>query len=188
MALRRAQRDRPRLRARIRFRQPRLLGPQLHPVQPPQRAHRGPRLAVTSEYTLSFGQRIGTRGFYKATWVDRDVDDIVEDQIFFENGQTEIFSDESQPALDGGFFGDNRSTATATLDRKYEALQIQGDYRLTDHWRLAGNYTYQLKNEGNYVGEATNQPVLASSIDDYPEMFNGRNVSYGRLPSIRSTR
>ncbi len=141
---------------------------------------------ITSEYTLSFGQRIGTRGFYKATWVDRDTDDIVENQIFIENGQTEVFSEESQPALEGGFFGDNQIYGNSDVaDRDYEAIQIQGDYRLTDHWRLAGNYTYQIKNEGNFVGEATNQPVLTSSIDNYPEMFNGRNASYGRLPSFQ---
>jgi hypothetical protein len=141
---------------------------------------------ITSEYTLSFGQRIGTRGFYKATWVDRDTDDIVENQIFIENGQTEIFSDESQPALEGGFFGDNQIYGNSDVaDRDYEAIQIQGDYRLTDRWKLAGNYTYQIKNEGNFVGEATNQPVLTSAIDNYPEMFNGRNISYGRLPSYQ---
>ena len=141
---------------------------------------------ITSEYTLSFGQRIGTRGFYKATWVDRDADDIVENQIFIENGQTEVFSEESQPVLEGGFFGDNQIYGNSDVaDREYEAIQIQADYRLTDHWRLAGNYTYQIKNDGNFVGEATNQPVLTSSIDNYPEMFNGRNVSYGRLPSYQ---
>ncbi len=141
---------------------------------------------ITSEYTLSFGQRIGTRGFYKATWVDRDTDDIVENQIFIENGQTEVFSEESQPVLEGGFFGDNQIYGNSDVaDRDYEAIQIQADYRLTDHWRLAGNYTYQIKNDGNFVGEATNQPVLTSSIDNYPEMFNGRNTSYGRLPSYQ---
>ncbi|HEX2463632.1 MAG TPA: TonB-dependent receptor, partial [Thermoanaerobaculia bacterium] len=141
---------------------------------------------ITSEYTLSFGQRIGTRGFYKATWVDRDTDDIVENQIFIENGQTEVFSEESQPVLEGGFFGDNQIYGNSDVaDRDYEAIQIQADYRLTDHWRLAGNYTYQIKNEGNFVGEATNQPVLTSAIDNYPEMFNGRNISYGRLPSYQ---
>jgi hypothetical protein len=35
-----------------------------------------------------------------------------------------------------------------------------------------GQYTLELKNEGNYEGEATNSPGATSRIGDYPEIYN----------------
>ena len=40
------------------------------------------------------------------------------------------------------------------------AWLFQGRYRLSSRWSVYGNYTVQLKNDGNFEGEAANQPGL----------------------------
>jgi hypothetical protein len=52
-----------------------------------------------------------------------------------------------------------------------------------------GHYTLQLKNDGNYEGEQTNQPAYVSIIGDYPEAFSAdRNYPYGRLQDFQRSR
>jgi hypothetical protein len=47
----------------------------------------------------------------------------------------------------------------------------------------------QLKNDGNYEGEGTNQPGNKSFIGDYPEAFNAaRNFPDGRLQDFQRSR
>ena len=136
---------------------------------------------ANEEIAVSFGQRLGTSGFYKVTLVDRETTDIVEDFVLFENGQVDV------PAADPVTTADVIVNANTNLARReYRGVQIQGDYRVGSNLRIAGNYTYQDKNHGNFEGEATNQPVLSSSIGDDPELFpNGRNISFGRLFSFQ---
>ena len=44
------------------------------------------------------------------------------------------------------------------------------------------NYTYMIKYEGNYEGEATNQPALAPGINSFPEIIDpNRSFAFGRL-------
>lgn len=135
---------------------------------------------VTNELTFSFGMSLAQgRGFFKATYVNRDVDDIVEDFIAIENGITTI----TDPIM---VLADNIVIANSNEPRReYEAFQVQGSYRITDNWLVNGNYTYQIRNHGNFVGENTNQPVLRSSIGNQVEFYNGRNVSFGRLPGFQ---
>ena len=51
---------------------------------------------------------------------------------------------------------------------KYEGLLFQGRYNIRPRWTLNGHYTLQFKNDGNYEGEAANQPGVPSSMGDYP--------------------
>jgi hypothetical protein len=47
---------------------------------------------------------------------------------------------------------------------------------------MAGHYTVQIRNHGNYEGENTNQPGIPSSFGDYPEILvPERNFPEGRL-------
>ncbi len=39
--------------------------------------------------------------------------------------------------------------------RKYDGIQLQTAYRLTNRWNFAGNYTIQINNEGNQEGEGS---------------------------------
>jgi hypothetical protein len=77
-----------------------------------------------------------------------------------------------------------RNTDEAT--REYQALVFQGNYRVTPRWSLNGHWTVQLKNEGNFEGEAANQPAITSPIGDYPEIFVAeRHFPTGRLASFQ---
>jgi hypothetical protein len=67
-------------------------------------------------------------------------------------------------------------------EREYQALLIQSNYRLRDNLQLEGHWTIQLKNDGNFEGEATNQPGISSEVGDYPEILvPERNFPTGRL-------
>jgi hypothetical protein len=53
--------------------------------------------------------------------------------------------------------------------RDYQALQFHSRYSINRRWSVAGNYTLELKDDGNYEGEAAFQPAIPSPIGDFPE-------------------
>ena len=131
---------------------------------------------ITEEWTVGFGAQLGRNGFVKATYVDRDMDDIIEDFITFDLGTT-VITDPLQLNLDNQEF---RNTDIA--DRSYKAVQVQARYQITPNWSVQGNYTHQLENDGNFAGEATNQPGIQSNLGNYPEIVDpDRNAPFGRL-------
>jgi hypothetical protein len=66
--------------------------------------------------------------------------------------------------------------------RDYQAIELLADQRIRANWTVAAHWTVQLKNEGNYEGEAANQPGVGGAIGDYPELLvEGRNFPSGRL-------
>ena len=49
-----------------------------------------------------------------------------------------------------------------------------------------GHWTMQLENEGNFEGEAANQPGMPSLFGDYPEVFTeDRNYPIGRFDDFQ---
>jgi outer membrane receptor protein involved in Fe transport len=132
---------------------------------------------VTKEFTASLGVQLG-RGFLKGGYVRRDVNRFVEDFIDLSTGQTDVtFEGE-----DYGTFQNRVFRNTDEPKRSYDGLVFQGRYRLSSRWNVYGNSTVQLKNEGNFEGEATNQPGSSSTFGDYPEVFNeARHFPIGRL-------
>jgi hypothetical protein len=65
--------------------------------------------------------------------------------------------------------------------RKYQSIQFEARSRV---WQLPvqGHYTVQIKNHGNFEGEAGNQPGNPTTWLDYPEMLDpARYEPYGRL-------
>lgn len=67
------------------------------------------------------------------------------------------------------------------VERRYQALQFVGRYDLTRSLYLNGHYTVQLQNNGNFEGEAANQPANPSDFGDYPEILTARSYPDGRL-------
>lgn len=132
---------------------------------------------ITKEFTASLGAAIG-RGYVKGTFVDRDVTGVVEDFITLEGGSTTV--------IENGFnFGTFQNVIYDNSDipeRRYRALQFQSKYQLFSRLGLYANYTYQLKNDGNFEGEGVNTPGSPSVFGDYPEIFTAaRNFPTGRL-------
>lgn len=133
---------------------------------------------LTKEFTVSAGSTLGSRGHLKATYIRRRAGNFIEDFLDTTTGATEIMHE----GRSYGTFVNELFRNTNALERNYDALQFDGRYRLFDRFQLDGSYTVQLRNEGNFEGEATNQPGISSDAFDYPEIFTPeRNYPLGRL-------
>ena len=128
---------------------------------------------VTREFTASVGSQVSQRAYAKVTYVNRDVKGFIDDFITTDNGTTDILRN-------GVFFGtfDNvvyRNTDEPT--RRYQGLLMQGSYRVRSDLQISGHWTVQLQNEGDFEGEAANQPGNPSLFGDNPEVFTAdRNL------------
>ena len=123
---------------------------------------------TTREWTLQIGGELGSRGYGKVVYIHRNVTAFVEDFVDTTTGATEV-------VRDGTNFGTFDNTVFRNSDepvRRYQALQFQSRLALTTDWSLNGHWTVQLKNEGSFEGEGTNQPGLSSVIGDYPEIHD----------------
>ena len=135
---------------------------------------------ITREFSASVGQQIGQHGMAKVTYTNRSYYSFIED--FIDNptasGRTDVVSN----GTDFGTF-DNIVYRNSDLpERNYQALLMQANYRPNTRLTLEGHWTVQLKNEGNFEGEAQNQPAISSAIGDYPEILvPSRNFPVGRL-------
>jgi hypothetical protein len=141
---------------------------------------------ITTEFTLSVGGKLTPTFNAAATFIYRNTKNFIED--FINNpttdGRTDIIGppDSPYPGVDLGTF-DNKYIANSDVPRRrYEALQFQTGYSGVQNLFLQANYTYMLKFEGNFEGEATNQPGRSSVYGDYPEIAAiDRTLPYGNL-------
>jgi hypothetical protein len=115
----------------------------------------------------------------------RRTTNFIEDFIDTSNGFTPVVRD----GIDYGTFTNSVYRNSDVPERHYQAAILQGRYRIRNNWTFHGAWTVQLKNEGNYEGEAPNQPGLVSTIGDFPEAFNAeRNFPMGRLANFQRHR
>ena len=136
---------------------------------------------LTREFTLSAAQALGAKGAVRAMYVWRRATGLAES--FIDNptasGKTVVSAERHHVR--------RRSTTSTTAirtrrSRNYEALELLGNYQLRSNWTVAAHWTMQLKNEGNYEGEAANAPGSPSVLGDYPELLiEARNFPMGRL-------
>lgn len=140
---------------------------------------------ITKEFTVSGGVAAGARSYFEATYVWRRTSDFIEDFIELDNGVTDV----SRDGTDFGTFTNSVYRNSDIPTRRYQAAIFQGRYRLRSNWTAEGAWTIQLQNEGNYEGEATNQPGAVSVIGDYPEIFDeDRHFPMGRLANFQRHR
>ena len=137
---------------------------------------------VTKEWTLQAGTRLGERGEFKAIYTRRDTDNFLEDFITLDNGRTVV-------TRDGRNFGTFDNVQVRNTDipfREYRAMQFILNHRPIGWLNLYAHYTLQLRNHGNFEGEAANQPGNYSIIMDRPEFTNeARYYPSGRLPNYQ---
>lgn len=142
----------------------------------------GLKTPTTREWTLQAGTRLGTRGEVKAIYTHRKTTNFLDDFITLDKGRTTV-------SRDGRVFGtfDNAFITNTDLPKRaYQGMQLQAFYRVTDHWSLQGHYTLQIKNDGNFEGEAANQPGNYSIIGDRPEFYSAeRNYPTGHLDDFQ---
>jgi len=135
----------------------------------------------TREYTLGAGMQLPKGGYLKAIYTNRDVSDFIET---FTDRESEVV-DVSVGPLTGFQAEVTRFENTNDLTREYEAVLLQGSYRITDAWMLGGNWTHELKNDGNFEGEVGQTTQIGSTFGDYPEVFNSRNYPSGTLDQFK---
>ncbi len=138
---------------------------------------------VSKEFTVSAKTAIGQRGGYASlTYVHRNVTNFIDDFVLFSQGTTTVI----QNGTNFGTFDNKVYGNTDVPKRKYDAVELQSHYRLTPKWDLTGHYTLMINNDGNFTGEATNQPAASSVINNYPEIYVAdRDFPEGHLPSFQ---
>lgn len=137
---------------------------------------------ITKEFTVSGGAALGDRGHVKGTYVLRRAGNFIEDFQDLTTGVTDIFHE----GRNWGTFVNQVYRNTDLLERRYDALQFDGRYQVTPRFLVDGSYTVQLRNEGNFAGEAANQPAISSNAFDWPEITPAdRYFPLGRLPSFQ---
>jgi hypothetical protein len=123
---------------------------------------------LIKEFTAGAGANIrGDQGFAKVTYTWRKYTNFVQDFVTLAGGNSDVTID----GVNYGEFPTHVFQNTDLPDRHYQSVQLQVGYRLTDHWKLTGNYTLELTNDGNYEGEAPGQPALTSLVGQFPEVF-----------------
>ena len=140
----------------------------------------GVKSPIVKEFTLGVGRDIGQRAFLKATYQFRTWSGFLEDFIQLSNGTVNVNRNGANIGLLTKVLFDN----TDAIDREYQALLLQSNYRLRTNVSLGAHYTLQIKNNGNSNVEAANQPGITSPADDYPEILGpaiDRYVPEGRL-------
>jgi hypothetical protein len=140
---------------------------------------------ITREFTLSGGWTAGRRGYAEAMYVWRDTGNVIEDFRQIENGVTTVVRN-GVPIKD---LTNVVYRNTDDLVRRYQAAIFQGRYQPLSNWTAHASWTVQLKNEGNYVGEAPSNPGATTLFGDYPEAFDAsRNFPVGRLQTFQRHR
>lgn len=119
---------------------------------------------LTKEFTVSAGREIGTKGSAQITYVMRHMSNFIEDFTDIANGTTDVV----QNGTDFGTFTNVVFRNSNGPKRDYQAIVAEGAYHVTPSWQVEGNYTLQLKNDGNFTGEAQNQPGISSPYGDFP--------------------
>jgi hypothetical protein len=146
----------------------------------------GTKSPLTHEFTLSYGENLrGGKGYAEVSYVARTTHDLIEDFQTRAGGTTDV----TVNGVAAGTFTNIVYANTDLAHRQYQAMIFQSRYRIRKGWSLAGHYTLQLQNEGNFEGEATNVPGNPSAIGSFPEAFNAaRNYPDGRLQSFERSR
>jgi hypothetical protein len=138
---------------------------------------------TSKEFSASYGVDLfNGRGYVEGTYVHRDVENVIEDFIDIDNGTTTVVID----GFDVGTFTNVEYRNTDIGWRQYDGMLFQGRYNLNSRWTVNGHYTLQLNNDGNYEGEAANQPGAVGRIGDYPEIFTPtRHFPEGRVDDFQ---
>ena len=140
----------------------------------------GLRSPTVREFTVALGQQLGRSGHVKATYAWRTTSNFVEDIIDLTTGVTNV------PMV--GTLSNRVFRNTDLPEREYQALVVQATHRPNDALFVSGEYTLQLRNHGNFVGETANRPGVPSIFGDFPEVFGpalDRLAPTGRLDSYQ---
>ena len=140
----------------------------------------GIRSPTVREFTVGLSRQLGQRGQVRATYAWRTTSNFVEDVIDLSTGVTDV------PMV--GTLSNRVFRNTDEPTREYQALIVQASHRPSSAITVGGDYTLQLRNHGNFVGETARQPGVPSIFGDYPEVYGpalDRLAPEGRLDSYQ---
>ena len=135
------------------------------------------------EISLSGAMQLPGGGFVEAALINRSFEDAFESFIEIDNGMTTLDTPAGSLVLDNVIY---RNTDLSKRD--YLALQVQGRHRFRSNWTLDGHWTWEIENDGNFVGEQFGNPAVQSPIGTYPEILVAdRNFPLGHSRAISNT-
>ncbi|HYS56470.1 MAG TPA: carboxypeptidase regulatory-like domain-containing protein [Thermoanaerobaculia bacterium] len=135
------------------------------------------RSPYSDEITVGYGVQIGN-GFVRADWIGRKTTDFYVIRRNLATGQAPIPNDPKNRKVDVGVI--DNGTSSDGLQRKYNGLQLQGQYRV-GRVNVGGNYTYS-KLRGNVEGETFNNATVFVGNESYPEYVKfAQNIPIGYL-------
>jgi Carboxypeptidase regulatory-like domain len=136
----------------------------------------------TREATVAIGRDFG-RGFWtRGRVVHRRATDFVEDYITIDGGKTTVVKN----GVNFGTFDNAVYRNSDIPTRQYDAFDLQSGWRASRALSLEGQWTVQIRNNGNFEGEAANNPAIPSVIADYPEIYvASRDYPMGRLDDFQ---
>jgi hypothetical protein len=138
---------------------------------------------ISNEVSFSAGAALPKSGWVKATFTDRKYKQVIENFITLDNGCTNItLQNINVGCVDNVLYKNSNGPK-----REYQAVDIQSHYDLTRSWGIEGNWTHQLKNDGNYEGEA-GQALPLSEFGNRPEMQDPRELPMGHLAQYEKDR
>ena len=136
---------------------------------------------ITKETTLSLGREFSNGLWARTRYVHRRATNFVEDYITIADGKTTVIRN----GVNFGTF-DNATYRNSDLPkREYDAMDFQSGWQATRALTVSGQWTVQLHNNGNFEGEAANNPAIPSIIADNPEIFVERDYPMGRLDDFQ---
>lgn len=132
---------------------------------------------AVDELTLGGGFQIGAKGFLRADLIHREWKNMYSRRIDLTTGS--VLYEPFGLDFDLGLVEN-----TDGLEREYNGLQLQGNYRMSDRFTVGGNYTLS-KTEGNTVGETSGSGPVPDADFQYAQYKNfEQNNPSGYLDGI----
>jgi outer membrane receptor protein involved in Fe transport len=140
---------------------------------------------LTKEFTVSAGRQFA-KGYSRVIYTWRHASNFIED--FTDDPSATGKIPVVRNGVNFGTFDRLEFRNSDDVERRYQAMQFIGRYDLSRNLYLNGNYTLQLENNGNFEGEAANQPANPSDLGDYPEILTTRSFPDGRLNDFQRSK
>jgi hypothetical protein len=111
------------------------------------------------EYSIGYGVQLSSRAYFRADFIHRDWQDFYVLRRDLSTGKVKLPAP-STASVDQGVI----ETGTGDLERSYDGIQTQGQWRISDRFSLGGNYTWS-KLRGNIEGEQFNNATVLAGCN-----------------------
>jgi hypothetical protein len=135
---------------------------------------------TTREATLSVARDFGHGAWARGRYVHRRATDFVEDYITIDNGKTTVVRN----GVNFGVFDNAVYRNSDLMERVYDAVDVQSGWT-KKALTVSGQWTVQLRDNGNFEGESANNPAVPSIVADYPEIYVARDYPMGHLDDFQ---